>query len=198
MGGQKGKSQEDYRMEEENARRQAEMDKQARESRRKAIGMEYNNMYNEATGGARTKAAAAITSERAEGIKKYTKMQRDYHAQERRRLFEAKKGTGQVDASDTAITADMYKESQDFLNRDQDYWDAKRAAAGDEAFTKGKKDFLAKYGTEGDYWRSIEGEDDAAARRQRGREYQGSGGTPKVNPNRSHTYPRKNLFNQRN
>ncbi len=135
----------------ENDKRNIEMAKINLENEGKARGLEYQNLMTKAQREARTTAESAITSERTQGIKDSSKMITDYGEQERRRLFQAKKGSGQVDASDTAITGDMVKGARDFLGQGSDYWNSKRTAAGDTAAKGGLDSFLGEYGTEADY-----------------------------------------------
>ncbi len=149
MGGSdKGQKKANAQMEQENAVRQREIDASNLESEKSARGLEYTSGRTRATGDARRKAEGAITSERSEGIKKYSQMQTDYNNQERRRLFEAKKGQGQVGAGDTAITGAMMREAKEFLGREQDYWDASRTSAGDKAYGEADAGYLSEFGSE--------------------------------------------------
>lgn len=185
-GGTAKKTQADYNQEVENDKRAKLMARDRMKNEGTARKMEYQQKFREATGGAQRTAEAGVTTERSEGIAKYSKMRTDFNAQERRRLFEAKKGTGQVDAGDTRITGKMMKEGQEFLDRDSEYWDTKRKAAGAEAYGKGEKGFLAEYGDEEAY--AGKGEL-ATAARENGQTY-----TPRQNPDGS--YKSFNMFNQ--
>ena len=148
MGGQ---PKEDWYTKYANQARQQEIDKQSAINLKKTKEYEYGNLFNEATRNARLKAEQGVTAERTEGMTKASKLLTDYQAQERRRLFEAKKGAGQVGKEDYAITQDMRKEAQGLLDRGSDYWDAKRTLAGDTAYAEAEKKFVSDTGTKDAY-----------------------------------------------
>ncbi len=135
----------------DNKKRELQMEKLRKETERKSLGLEYQNLLTKTTRDARTKAEGAVTSERAKGIKDASQLRTDFNSQERRRLFQAKKGSGQVGAEDTAITSEMVKGANTLLGRGADYWEAKRGAAGDKAYESSLMGFNKKYGTEQDY-----------------------------------------------
>jgi len=84
---------------------------------------------NAARSKAQMDANSAINEEMQAAFLGAQKTISGYEGQERRRLFEAKKGTGQVDASDTAIKPEMYKSAKKLLEAGTAGWDKKRADA---------------------------------------------------------------------
>ena len=177
MGGSnKAQKRQNAQTSRENAARQKEIDKNNLEAEKAFRTAEYDSLLAEARGGGRRAAESEVTDRRAAGIEKYTKMKTDYNNQERRRLFEAKKGQGQVGAGDTAITADMMKEANTFLSRSVKDWDTERTAAGDAAYTAAEAAFLKENGQVGDY---VGRGKLSSATIQRGRDYHAGGGSRK-------------------
>lgn len=146
-----GKPKTDHAAVRANAAREEEIKAQNLANERKQRELEYTNLFNEATRKARMEAEQGVTAERTQGMKDSSKLLTDYQAQERRRLFEAKKGVGQVGAEDMAITRDMVKQARGLLDRGADYWDSKRKVASDAAYSQAEKDFIGKTGTRDRY-----------------------------------------------
>ncbi len=170
MGGNKKQKRANAQMQRENELRQKEINRTNLASEQKARGMEYQSMYSKSLQDERLKAEQGVTAERTQGLAKHNQIKSDYATQERRRLFNAKKGVGQVGAEDYAITADMVKEADAFLSQSGDYWEAKRKAAGEDARSAAEKAFLSEHGAEADYV----GQGELAKKAlERGREYHG-------------------------
>jgi len=146
-----GKPKRDYAAEAANAERQAEIERINAENEKKMKQYEYTSLFNERTRKARTEAEGLITAERTKGIEDSSKLLTNYQAQERRRLFEARKGAGQAGVEDNLIGVEKMKQAQSLLNRGADYWESKRTVAGDTAYGAAKKKFLSEVGTEEDY-----------------------------------------------
>ncbi len=114
------------------------------------------------------------TKYRAKKIKDSGKVLTDWELQEKIRLLEARKGTGQVDAENMRITNDMLQDSNNLLDRGADYWDARRKVAYDDAYQKAEKgyaDFERKVLVNENYQGQSRNTTDKS--RTKGRDYEG-------------------------
>ena len=74
------------------------------------------------------------TNYRAKAIRDSGNVLTDWEMQEKIRLLQARKGTGQVDAEDMRITNDNLQASKSLLDKGAEYWDARRKVAFDRAY----------------------------------------------------------------
>jgi len=160
MGGGGGQKALNAAMAKENAKRQVEYDRIRIENERKAKQMEYTNKRTKALNKSKYEAMDAVTKERSTLLTEGAKRISDYEAQERRRFMTARQGRGQVDESDFAISTADYESTKEMMAKGADYWDAKREAAGNTAFTQAEKDFEEEFGTEDKYLQGLEEEKD--------------------------------------
>lgn len=151
MGGSNDQAAANRQIEAENRVRQREIEAENERNAATVGKWEYENLYGKAMSDARRKAEEGITAERATGIKESSQLLTDYQAQERSRLFEAKKGTGQIGVGEYGITAEQVEGANTLLGRDADYWSSKRTVAGDVAAATAEKKFRKDTGDEEAY-----------------------------------------------
>lgn len=151
MGGSNKQEKANKRMNASNAQRQIQIDAQNVENEERFKAYEYQSLMDTRTRKARQDAEAAATAERGDEIRKSSQLLTDFKAQERRRLFHAKTGQGQVTNSDMAITGDMVDNARGLLDRGSIYWGDKRKKAGTNAANNANSLFTQEYGSQQDY-----------------------------------------------
>lgn len=109
--------------------REAQITQQTEDNQRMMDTMMYHTGRNSRIMWAQGVGMEKVNSEMTEAMTNAQKTIAGYESQERRRLFEAKKGSGQVDATDTAIGKDAYDAAKSTLESGSAAWDEKRKTA---------------------------------------------------------------------
>ena len=99
----------------------------------KSRGLMYDNDLRMQRERAGYTASQGVTKRRADNIRQSGKLLTDFQRQEKVRLLQARKGRGQVDASNEMISGKDRQSALDLINKPPEYWEALRNKAYDEA-----------------------------------------------------------------
>lgn len=108
---------------------QAEIEKLNLDNERQMRSMMYYSGRDAAQMSAQAHELKGVNEQMTQAMTDAQKTISGYESQERRRLFEAKKGSGQVSDEDTAITQDMYDAAKKTITGGSDSWEEQRQQA---------------------------------------------------------------------